>query len=113
MLKIDTGELVIISDLASPNPRTERRESGKDAGLYFLWQGGGRKAADKQLCEKAGVTVGDNPILHFYPPETEQALLRLEKGYARRDFADIRRTNFNVEADGRGFKFVVTRQMYR
>ena len=111
-LSIDSGELAILSNLAAAKPSVERKQSGKDAGLYFLWQGGGRKEADKNLFKKAGITLSDEPVLHFYPPETEQKLLRLERDYAGRDGADIRRTYFDVRKAGGGYAFEITKQQY-
>ncbi len=38
-----------------------------DKRLYFLWQGAGRKAADVELLQRAGIDVGNKAIFQFYP----------------------------------------------
>ena len=113
VLDVQSGSLTLVRDFSKPQPTVTRKTSGADDGrLYFLWQAGGRKAADEKLLAKAGVDAVDKPVLHFYPQKTEQRLLRLEKDHANRDFADIRRTYFEVVNQGRGYDFSVTQQSY-
>ena len=113
VLDVQDGSLTLVKNLAAASPAVTRKTSGADDGrLYFLWQGGGRRAADEKLLVKAGVDAAEKPILHFYPQQTEQRLLRLEKAYADREFQDIRRTYFEVVDAGSGYDFEVTQQSY-
>ena len=113
VLDVGDGSLTFVRDFSAAAPTVTRKTSGADDGrLYFLWQGGGRKAADEKLLGKAGVAAAEKPVLHFYPQQTEQRLLRLEKGYADREFQDIRRTYFEVVDAGNGYDFKVTQQSY-
>ena len=107
------GELTLAKNLAAANPAVTRKTGGgDDPRLYMIWQGGGRKEADVKLFAKANVDASDKPILHFYPQETEQQLLRLERDYAGRPFKEIRRTYFEVQPKGSGYAFRVTQQSY-
>lgn len=107
------GRLVILSDLAAERPSKRVVRTGKGENrLYMTWRGGRRKEADVELFQKAGVEAGRAVILHFYPPETERILVRLERNYAGRPVDEIRRTYFAVRRDGRGYRFEVIRQLY-
>ena len=107
------GELVYLSNLSADSPEIRRVDSGAgEDRLYFTWLGGGRRTADIQLFQKAGIDIGAASIFHFYPPETENQLARLELDYRNRPVRDIRRTYFAVESHGGQYEFVVTRQAY-
>ncbi|MBW3543707.1 MAG: hypothetical protein KY476_25935 [Planctomycetes bacterium] len=102
---------LIISNFSAEKPQVTTVAKGDKDQLYFSWRGGSRRQADAQLCQKAGVNVGNQPILHLYPAATEQALARLEKDYRNRPPEQVRRTYFSVQRAGRGYQFVVTRQI--
>ncbi len=108
------GRLTYASNFTKAKPDTQIVETGKnEKRLYMTWQGGGRKAADIKLFEKAGVSnARSGTIFHFYPPNVENDLARLELAYRNRPVTQIRRTYFVVEPAGDGYKFVVTRQTY-
>lgn len=107
------GKLSYISKLAGGRPATRTANSGTDEKrLYMTWRGGGRKQADLQLFQKAGIAVGGGMIFHFYPKDIENRLAHLELNYRKRRANDIRRTFFVVnKADG-GYEFSVTNQTY-
>lgn len=109
-----SGQLLYLSRLSSPAPQRRTAQSGNgESRLYMTWQGGERRKADFQLLEQQGVAAGDVLVIfHFYPPETEADLARLELNYAQRNVEQIRRTYFVVKPDGDGYKFEVTRQAY-
>jgi hypothetical protein len=107
------GRLVYVWNFSQPNPTTRTVNTGKDEKrLYMTWQGGGRKSVDIKLFQKAGIDARAGTIFHFYPPDVEQNLARLELGYRNKPVEQIRRTYFVVENEGNGYKFVVTRQTY-
>ncbi len=107
------GRLLYVWNFTKPKPDQKTVGSGKnEKRLYMTWQGGGRKAADIKLFQKAGIDARRGTIFHFYPAPVEQNLARLEVGYRKRPVEQIRRTYFVVEREGDGYKFVVTRQTY-
>ena len=107
------GKLVYLSQLTNPKPATRTVASGaNEKRLYMTWQGGGRKVADMQLFQRAGIDVGGGTIFHFYPPKTENLLAQLERDYRGRPVDQIRRTYFAVKPMRDGYQFVVTQQTY-
>jgi hypothetical protein len=111
---LTANKLIYISELTSDSPKRRERNTGKDEKrLYMNWQGNGeRRKADVELFKKAGVDASNALIFHFYPPQTEQLLAKLEFEYAKRPAQQIRRTYFVVRRDGNGYRFAVTRQLY-
>ena len=107
------GTLTYISNVAStPKKRTATSGDGEKR-LYMNWQGDpARRKADLELFKKIGMDATKGLILHFYPAETEQMLLKIEREYAGRPVKEIRRTYFSVRAAGGGYEFAVERQLY-
>lgn len=107
------GRLAYLEQLATDAPRVRYAVPGaKDNRLYMSWQNGDRQAADRLLFAKAGVSVsGDSRSFHFYSAEIEKRLLQLEHDYKNRTVQQIRRTYFTIEKRGRGYEFVVIRQI--
>ncbi len=114
VLKADEGKLYIISNLTAARPKVRTVNTGKgETRLYMTWQGGNRREADSKLFRKAGIDVGRDLILHFYPPKTEGLLARLERDKSRKPVEQISRTYFVVQkARSGGYEFVVTRLTY-
>lgn len=107
------GQLIYVWNFTQAKPNTQVVNTGKnEKRLYMTWQGGGRKAADIKLFAKAGVNARSGTIFHFYPPDVENMLARLELAYRNKPVEQIRRTYFVVEPEGDGYKFTVTRQTY-
>lgn len=104
------NQLEYVSNFSSAQP-TKRFGSGKsDRRLYFLWQGGGRKASDIALLKKAGIDVGDNVVFQFYPAGIEERLRQLEVRYRGRQPAEIRVTRFQVVPSGNSYEIKVIAQ---
>ncbi len=107
-------QLVYASNLSADPPTVRYGQSRSDNRLYFAWQGQGRKVSDVELLTKAGIPVGDKPILQFYPKEVEAALARLEVEYKGRQPTEIRVTRFRVVPRDAGYGFeVVDQQLLR
>ncbi|MCA9049179.1 MAG: hypothetical protein KDA89_10655 [Planctomycetaceae bacterium] len=109
------GRIVYLKNMStSPSVRQERLSSD-DKRLFMNWQGGDRVKADIELLQKAGVSdAASGTVLHFYDPETEQMLARLELDRAGgRPAEQIRRTYFQVKKSGGGYEFVVSSQKLR
>jgi len=109
------GKMLYLSNVNSEKPITRQASSGAgESRLYMTWQGGERSKADFDLFERAGFNVRGAILFHFYPPETEQMLARLEREYRNRPIEDIRRTYFIVRRVGSAFQyaFELTRQSY-
>jgi hypothetical protein len=102
--------LVYASNFSAAQPTTRVGPARSDGRLYFAWQGRGRKASDVELLKKAGIDVGDKPILQFYPKEVEEVLSRLEQAYRGRQPIEIRVTRFRVVPRGSGYGFEVIDQ---
>jgi hypothetical protein len=81
-----------------------------DKRMYFLWQGGTRKAHDVTLLQRAGVQVGNKPIFQFFPRDLEDQLAQMEVRFAGRQPAQIRSTRFSIAAAGSGYEFRVVSQ---
>ena len=105
--------MVYLSNLSKDPPTKRTSTTGADeTRLYMTWQGGGRRKADVEFFTKAGVDVFDAILFHFYPPETEALLARLEREFANRPVDQIRRTYYVVSPERGGYQFKVTRQSY-
>ena len=104
------NQLVYVSNFSSPQPTRRFGTGQKDNRLYFLWQGSGRKASDLALLKKAGVEVGENVVLQFYPQGAEDRLARLEMSYRGRQPSEIRVTRFQVVPEGNSYTFKVVAQ---
>ncbi len=106
---IPPNQLVYVSNFSSPEP-TKRYGTGRsDRRLYFLWQGGGRKASDVALLKRAGVEVGDT-VIQFYPADVEEKLRQKEVRYRGRQPSEIRITRFQVVPTDNGYDFKVIAQ---
>lgn len=105
------GKLVFASDLAASSPKIREVQSGAGENrLFFQWEGGPRRIADRQLFAKAGVNPGTSPILHFYHKDTENLLAQLEfKASGGVETKAIRRTFFDVVRNGDQYEFEVAR----
>jgi hypothetical protein len=102
--------LVYASNFSAAKPTTKIAPGRNDQRMYFAWQGRGRKGSDVELLRKAGIEVGEKPILQFVPAEMEQLLLRLEQAYRGRKASEIRVTRFQVVPRGGGYAFEVVDQ---
>ncbi len=105
------GKLAYLAKLSAERPVLRTTTSGAaENRLYMTWQGGGRRTADLQLFQRAGIDVGGGLIFQFYPKNTENILARLELDYKNRRAMEIRRTYFAVRKIAAGYEFYVTRQ---
>jgi hypothetical protein len=104
------NQLVYVSNFSSRQPTKKFGSGQKDNRLYFLWQGSGRKGSDLALLKKAGVEVGENVVLQFYPREVEERLAQLEVNFRGRQPGEIRVTRFQVVPSGNSYGFKVIAQ---
>lgn len=110
-LAFKDGRMFYLSNMSTTNTLRQEKVSSEDQRLFMSWQGGDRVKADRDLLRKANVPDVDDGIpLHFYPKETEAMLTRLELDYGGKQPNQIRRTYFQVEKAGNGYKFRVTQQ---
>ncbi len=110
----ENGRVVYVSQLSSGFSIREGRTDGGDNRLFMSWQQGDRVKADLKLLKDAGVTdAASGRVVHFYPPETEDLMARLERDYAGRPSEQIRRTRFRATGEPGAFEFVVESQKYR
>ena len=108
-----SGKMIYLSNASSDKPVIRTASSGaNEKRLYMTWQGGERKTSDLSLFKKAGHDVAGAILFHFYPKETENKLITIEKKYRNKKFDEIRRTYFTVRGNRAGYNFEVTRQTY-
>ncbi len=89
------------------NPKLEKR-------IRFLYRDGRLKQLDRELAQKAGVTIDGRIVFQFYPDPMYQQLLTLENEKMRpRSISEVLRTVFGIRPVGNGFQFYVIRQDYR
>jgi hypothetical protein len=106
--------LISASRFTQPTPKVQIGSARGETRLYFAWQGAGRKTSDVELLRRAGIEVGNRPILQFVPRELESTLARLEEAYKGRKAPEIRVTRFQVVPRGGGYDFqVVDQQLVR
>jgi hypothetical protein len=94
---------------SKPDTRTVANPASEDR-YYLTWRSGEMQQADRDLLARAGVDVGDALIVKFLPPQVEEQLAELERGYARTDAKRIQRTRFGVRPEGAGFAIFVLEQ---
>lgn len=105
------GRLAYLPKPTQPDVRFVN-DGSAEGRLYMTWQAGQRRSVDEGLFRSVGVSVNrDLPIFHFYPPETEAQLARLELDYRGLPVRKIRRTYYAIQRKGRGYEFVVTKQI--
>lgn len=109
------GEQVLYANNVDAAKRVGRRAD--EQRLYMSWRGGGLKGADQQLLRQSGIDPGEKIVLHFFSPEAEQQLARLEQEHLKRhgggrDLSRVVKTRFGVRAAGDGYEFFVQDQTY-
>lgn len=104
------NQMVYASSFSGATPRRRTGSGQNEKRLYFVWQGGARKASDVTLLKKAGVDVGEGAIFQFYPPNVENVLSQLEVRYRGKQPSEIRKTRFSVVPQGNTYGFVVLSQ---
>ena len=108
------GRIFYLKNMSTSEDVREARLSSDDKRLFMSWQGGDRVKADIDLLMKAGVKdAADGLPLHFYHPETEAMLARLELSFLGKTPDQIRKTYFQVRKSGSSYEFVVTNQKLR
>lgn len=106
------GQVTYAKNLSKRKPDVYTGPSGTEKRLYMTWRVGRLKEADRELISRAGINAAGKPVLQFYPDETEQLLLHVERDYKGRDASTIRKTRFGVRGAGSGYEFYVIEQTY-
>ena len=107
---VSNKQMLYVSHFSQDQPSKRVGTGQGDNRLYFIWRGQGRKGSDLALLRKAGIEVGDEVILQFYPDQAQQKLAQLEGRYKGRSPAEIRRTQFRVVPSGGSYDFEVASQ---
>jgi hypothetical protein len=105
-----TSSLEYASGFSRGSPARRTGLAKADKRMFFLWQGGTRKAHDMTLLQRAGLQVGNKPIFQFFPAALEDQLAQAEVRFAGRQPAQIKSTRFSVVAAGNGYEFRVVAQ---
>jgi hypothetical protein len=107
------GQIQYASHLTDPKPARRIGKLDEEQRINLHWKRGNLAALEAKLMLKAGISTKDKTLTHFYPKPVETRLARLEKSYAGRDPADIRRTRFKVrplENQPKAYEFYVEEQ---
>jgi len=107
-----------VIDVAGRPRSRHNPDSASEGRLYFrLVDRGPLDQWDKQLLNRAGISLKDRIVLKFVDPALEDFLARIELDYALahdRDTIDgVVKTVFRSERTGSGYQFVVVDQRYR
>jgi hypothetical protein len=106
------GRVDYISNLTQPKPVAHWGERAADPRLRIGWKSGTLHAADRRLLRKAGITSNDKELTHYFSPELQRQMERIELDYAHHDAREIELTRFQIrprEGDQR-YEFVVIEQ---
>lgn len=93
-------------------PRQRRHADGSadEQRLYFTWRTGQLQQFDRQLAQRAGLSVAGRRILQFYPADVENQLAVLEQAALNgRPLKTVRKTHFGVQPKGDSYEFYVKR----
>lgn len=109
----DDGTLEYLTNPGRPDPQLRTGRRSEEKRLYWTWSQGNLDKADKSLLKAAGVDVGEDVILHLWPPATSEKLAKLEREFKGRDVKEIYRTRFIVKRTVRGYEVQVKEQTAR
>ena len=109
----DDGTVEYLANPGRPDPQRRTGPRAEEKRLYWTWNRGNLDKADKALLKAAGVDVGDDLILHLWPPATSEKLAKLEREFKGRDVKEIYRTRFTVKRTFRGYEVHVEEQVTR
>ena len=101
-------------NLAKRKPDTRTAAADQEKRYYLTWRSGELQEADRELLARAGIQSTGRIILKFLPPKLEAQLASMEKLRAGRHAEDVRRTRFEVRANGAGgYAFQIIDQSYK
>jgi len=106
------SEVTYINKLGQEKPAHRTGVRSAEGRKTMTWSRGDLDQADQELFTRAGIKVDGRPIFKFLPPETENKLAALERGFKNRAPKDIRRTRFGLKPEGAGWAFYVIDQTY-
>lgn len=109
----DDGTVEYLANPGRPDPQRRTAPRAEEKRLYWTWSKGNLDKADKSLLKTAGIDVGDDLILHLWPPATSEKLAKLEREFKGRDVKEIYRTRFAVKRTFRGYEVHVEEQVTR
>lgn len=107
------GTVEYAFNLSKSKPDTRTGRSEQEKRYYLTWRGGDLQQADRELLARAGIGTQDRLILKFLPPDVEQQLMKLERGYANREPKQILKTRFGIRAESKGYGFYVLEQTHK
>jgi hypothetical protein len=108
----NTSQIQYAYNLAKAKPDKRTGRGDQEQRLYFSWQQGSLKDADRRLLENAGISTAGKILVQFFDPVVENQMAHLEKNFANRDASEIRKTRFGVRSQGGGYAFYVIDQTY-
>lgn len=101
-------------NLTKRKPDTRTAAADQEQRYYLTWRSGELEEADRELLARVGIQSAGRIILKFLPRQLEAQLAGMEKARAGRHADIVRRTRFEVRADGAGgYAFRIIDQSYR
>jgi hypothetical protein len=104
------------SRLSSPTPTRREGSPKNEKRLFFLFQEGSVRQADRELARKAGIDVSDRVVFQFYTPEMYKLLLKLENERMRsanKRISEVQKTTFGVRGASGQWEIYILDQKYR
>lgn len=97
-------------NLSSAMPTTRQGDPAAERRLWFVFQKGELREADRALAERAGLSTEGRVVCQFYSAVVQNELARLEQlSLGARPLASVRRTVFGVRKTSDGYQFFVER----
>lgn len=101
--------------LASSAPGKRGGHVSDEERLWFSWQDGSRRDADRTLLRRAGIVADGQKVFHFYPHSLRQTLAALEAEFVRghhpgKSLRDVYQTTFRITRRATGYEFYVSEQ---
>lgn len=90
-----------------PDARRANSSEG-ETRIYFTWQHGPLRAADRELLRRAGISTDNRSIVQFYPPRVENSLAVLEDAEIKKrrlTLEQIQKTVFGVIGEPNAYEF--------
>lgn len=103
-----TPTVVYLKGMGTNSPQKTGGTKSLEKRIYFNYRQGKLKAWDEDFFKSVGVQIQDYVLVQFYPTQTQQRLMQLERqAIGNRSLDEVHRTVFGVRAAGNGYEYYV------